>query len=690
VRPLLESVESLCQYALSPDFAGIPAVISENGARSQIPILIATRTMLDASHELIEASRSLIANNKDPQLWQLFSSNSKIISESIKRLATSIKQKAPAKLECDNALNIIEKCMKHLEQAILAIAMNQILPLSELANSKSLQAYQEHAISCAQQMLELVDQVRSAAKGEADKLGHLVTELSQYFEPLVVNVIGCSAKTPFNNQLQTAYLEQTKTILESALQLMVASKESAGNPKNISNLHQSIDENADGTKEVLDDLIQTLEEATAQNGYVASMIDSLTKAIATLDINSIMDDDIDNVDEYTNNNEYYADENQKQVYFIEYQTKIVQLTKSIQQNARDMSICNLNELGSHAQLLTQTTNNLIVACRGAIKTCNSMDLAQRIKITTQDLAKSSIDLILLAGRVQNNCGDKMLRKDLLEQIEIVNKRVLNLLHSFQTSAKGTQACINADNSVNGIIADLNTVIMFATAGTLKSESDTDSFSNHRESVLRTAKTLVEDTKSLVSVSGAGKMIDQEVLAQGVQTSVKTITKLADAVKLGAASLGSDQPDAQVLLINSVKDVAASLSDLISAIKLASGNSGTNNNNNNEQTATMLRESAKNMVTNVQSLLKTVKTVEDEAARGTRALESAIEAIYQEVKLYSSYLNESVSNTRLDSTDTANASNNDISNVNTKPEDLIRASKQITLATSKSIGKNLII
>lgn len=38
------------------------------------------------------------------------------------------------------------------------------------------------------------------------------------------------------------------------------------------------------------------------------------------------------------------------------------------------------------------------------------------------------------------------------------------------------------------------------------------------------------------------------------------------------------------------------------------------------------------MTNVTSLLKTVKTVEDEAARGTRALESTIEAIGQEVKV----------------------------------------------------------
>jgi hypothetical protein len=39
-----------------------------------------------------------------------------------------------------------------------------------------------------------------------------------------------------------------------------------------------------------------------------------------------------------------------------------------------------------------------------------------------------------------------------------------------------------------------------------------------------------------------------------------------------------------------------------------------------------------MVTNVTSLLKTVKTVEDEAVRGTRALESTIEAIGQEIRV----------------------------------------------------------
>lgn len=46
--------------------------------------------------------------------------------------------------------------------------------------------------------------------------------------------------------------------------------------------------------------------------------------------------------------------------------------------------------------------------------------------------------------------------------------------------------------------------------------------------------------------------------------------------------------------------------------------------------TLLLSPMQVMVTNVTSLLKTVKAVEDEATRGTRALEATIEYIKQEL------------------------------------------------------------
>lgn len=53
-------------------------------------------------------------------------------------------------------------------------------------------------------------------------------------------------------------------------------------------------------------------------------------------------------------------------------------------------------------------------------------------------------------------------------------------------------------------------------------------------------------------------------------SLNQIVQLADAVKRGACSLGSSQPESQVMVINAVKDVASALGELINTTKVASG------------------------------------------------------------------------------------------------------------------------
>ena len=84
--------------------------------------------------------------------------------------------------------------------------------------------------------------------------------------------------------------------------------------------------------------------------------------------------------------------------------------------------------------------------------------------------------------------------------------------------------------------------------------------------MKTAKALVEDTKTLV----AGAASSQEQLAVAAQNAVTTIVQLSEVVKSGAASLGSPNREAQVMLINAVKDVASALSDLMQSTKAASG------------------------------------------------------------------------------------------------------------------------
>ena len=67
----------------------------------------------------------------------------------------------------------------------------------------------------------------------------------------------------------------------------------------------------------------------------------------------------------------------------------------------------------------------------------------------------------------------------------------------------------------------DTTILFATAGSLNSEHVDETFADHREAILKTAKILVEDTKTLV----AGAASTQEQLASAAQAAVRTITKV---------------------------------------------------------------------------------------------------------------------------------------------------------------------
>jgi len=57
-------------------------------------------------------------------------------------------------------------------------------------------------------------------------------------------------------------------------------------------------------------------------------------------------------------------------------------------------------------------------------------------------------------------------------------KVSNVLLALQAGSRGTQACINAASTVSGIIGDLDTTIMFATAGSLNADND-ELFADHR-------------------------------------------------------------------------------------------------------------------------------------------------------------------------------------------------------------------
>ncbi|XP_054507578.2 talin-1 [Agelaius phoeniceus] len=628
--PLIEAVDNLTAFASNPEFATVPAQISPEGRRAMEPIVISAKTMLESSAGLIQTARSLAVNPKDPPQWSVLAGHSRTVSDSIKKLITNMRDKAPGQRECDEAIEVLNRCLREVDQASLAAISQQLAPRQDISQ----EALHNQMITAVQEISNLIEPVAAAARAEASQLGHKVSQMAQYFEPLIMAAVGAASKTP-NHQQQMNLLDQTKTLAESALQMLYTAKEAGGNPKQAAHTQEALEEAVQMMKEAVEDLTTTLNEAASAAGVVGGMVDSITQAINQLDEGPM---------------------GEPEGTFVDYQTTMVKTAKAIAVTVQEMvtkSTTNPDELGILANQLTHDYGQLAQEAKPAALTAENEEIGSHIKRRVQELGHGCAALVTKAGALQCSPSDAYTKKELIESARKVSEKVSHVLAALQAGNRGTQACITAASAVSGIIADLDTTIMFATAGTLNRENS-ETFADHREGILKTAKALVEDTKVLVQNATAS----QEKLAQAAQSSVSTITRLAEVVKLGAASLGSEDPETQVVLINAVKDVAKALGDLIGATKAAAGKAG------DDPAVYQLKNSAKVMVTNVTSLLKTVKAVEDEATKGTRALEATIEHIRQELAVFSSLVPPAKVST---------------------PEDFIRMTKGITMATAKAVA-----
>ncbi|XP_044246932.1 talin-2 isoform X3 [Ursus arctos] len=514
--PLIEAVENLTAFASNPEFVSIPAQISSEGSQAQEPILVSAKTMLESSSYLIRTARSLAINPKDPPTWSVLAGHSHTVSDSIKSLITSIRDKAPGQRECDYSIDGINRCIRDIEQASLAAVSQSLATRDDI----SVEALQEQLTSVVQEIGHLIDPIATAARGEAAQLGHKVTQLASYFEPLILAAVGVASKI-LDHQQQMTVLDQTKTLAESALQMLYAAKEGGGNPK-AQHTHDAITEAAQLMKEAVDDIMVTLNEAASEVGLVGGMVDAIAEAMSKLDEGTPPE---------------------PKGTFVDYQTTVVKYSKAIAVTAQEMmtkSVTNPEELGGLASQMTSDYGHLALQGQMAAATAEPEEIGFQIRTRVQDLGHGCIFLVQKAGALQVCPTDSYTKRELIECARAVTEKVSLVLSALQAGNKGTQACITAATAVSGIIADLDTTIMFATAGTLNAENN-ETFADHRENILKTAKALVEDTKLLVS--GAASTPDK--LAQAAQSSAATITQLAEVVKLGAASLGSDDPETQL-------------------------------------------------------------------------------------------------------------------------------------------------
>lgn len=270
------------------------------------------------------------------------------------------------------------------------------------------------------------------------------------------------------------------------------------------NIHPDVDEYANSTRDTLQELVNNLEAISTQSGIVSGVVDNLTRAISRVADHraSLIISDGDT--------------------YVDYQTRMVECAKDIAKIAGEMATKAAIEPQRLAPLsadlahkYAQLANDSI----GAAATSTNGEVALRLREVVQLLGGACVDLVQAGGQCQIRKDEHTLR-EIGECSRAVAEKVSRVLATLQSGSRGTQACINAASTVSGIIGDLDTTIMFATAGNLNPENKHESFADHRENILKTARALVEDTKTLVAGAGAS----QEQLAAAAQNAVTTIGK----------------------------------------------------------------------------------------------------------------------------------------------------------------------
>lgn len=211
---------------------------------------------------------------------------------------------------------------------------------------------------------------------------------------------------------------------------------------------------------------------------------------------------------------------------------------------------------------------------------------------------------------------------------------------FISEEQYTSIEITCTETISGVLDDLETTI--SENNNMELEVNEKKFSDYRENILKTSKTLVENTKSLV----AGVGVSKEQLDESSKNAVTTVLQLVELVKAGALSL--DDREVQITLIKAVKDVASSLGELIKGCFDA-------------PSMDELKDKAKVLVTNVTSLLKTVKSVDDDCTKNNNIMKSTVEAIEKDLK-----------------------GNNFVTTLETKTENVIQSAKYIDETTKNML------
>ncbi|KAL7064228.1 hypothetical protein AAHC03_04719 [Spirometra sp. Aus1] len=626
-----------------PQFAGHPARITAEARESQQPVCTAGMSCLDAGKSVLISSKHMInapqtKNGSTDSSFMNFSAASRDLSDSIKQLVSVLKSHAPGQAECQQTLENIARLLHDLERDKMAIMDNSFPP----RHDNTEEGFQKQLITSVRAVMEMAPTLGRAATSEAERLGHSVRELDALLPGIVSNALGAASRVPSGSPAQLFYLEHTRTLLESSEQLVLAAREAGGNPKSI-HLHAPIEDAVRSQIDSCEDLLSAIDSIVTQRDFMEKLMAVLAQSQSVVDQPARVPPD---------------------AHFTDYQARMLRLARHMEQQTQAAVI--VSRRADAAAELPPVTNNLAqdyaelcLVSRDASETLPDGRQSDQLRSAVKNVGNATRALIQSAtsgafATARDGLGRQLAegspsQRNLDYAAGLMNDRLRELIALLEAQGPGTQACLQGASTVSGIIADLDTTILFASSGTLHppihddfdvanldrrrvgerfsltirgaddfGHEAQDNFISIRESINRAADALVEDTRSLVS--GAGD--DQNRLAGSTQMAVRNISQLAEVVKQGASILGPGQLDNQVALLQGAKDTAVSVRTLFQTASQLHGRQKP------DPIYEDLRSSGDSVQNSAFKLVTLANSIDSESTRGTKALMAAIKFCHQ--------------------------------------------------------------
>ncbi|KAM3178827.1 hypothetical protein ACTXT7_001784 [Hymenolepis weldensis] len=630
------NIDRLMSYLFSTnEFDSEPARISREARDVQQPICAAGQACLESGKGVILASKHMLqtAETKgqpSDTAFAAFTAASRDLTDNTKHLLSVLDAQAPGQAECQRALLNIRRLLHELERDKMAMMDGAFAPRHQATEEGFLKQLSMNSRA----LRDIAPQVGRGATSEAERLGHTIRELDLLLPGLVSNALGAASRSS-NPSAQMTYLEHTRTVLESAEQLVSAAKQAGGNPRS--------DDHRVAVNDCVNAQVASCEELLSAIEGISSQQNFMNKLMAVLEESQNLVDKPGRVP-------YDA-------HFTDYQSRLLRLARHMEQQtevtvrtARRPHETSSQEMTGLVQSLAQDYAEICMISRDACETIRDSHEAEKLRWAVKNLGQTMRGLIMATVNVASSKSDtsSLTRKGALARppasirsldfsAGAMNDRLRELIALLEAQGPGTQACLQGASTVSGIIADLDTTILFASSGTLHPpiRDDVDmqhlesqqrysaissgyddfgseaqsNFISIRESIHRTADALVQDTRSLVL--GAGE--DQTRLAGSTQMAVRNISQLADVVKQGAALIGPGQSDSQVQILSTAKDTAVALRSTLLTAAQVQGRS------KKDPAFKEVKTYENEVGISTNRLLKAVDAIDMESNRGIKAL-----------------------------------------------------------------------